>query len=378
MEVQRTLQHVVINRLNNYKKICIIYGPRQAGKTTISRQIIKKLNLKTIEINGDDPAMQDFFHNFTTYKINSLLKDNQLLFIDEAQQIPNIDKVLKLIADNLPQLKVLITGSSAFYLSNKITEALTGRKFVFQLFPFAFSEVYSLFNIAILPEIAKSMLVYGAYPEVFLENNLKIKQEIIEEITQAYLFKDILSLGEVKYSKKLISLAKLLAFQISKPVSINELSNELKINHQTVERYIDILTKLFVVYELPVFSTNLRNTIKKQSKYYFYDLGIRNALISNFNDLSNRNDIGQLWENFIITERLKNFRFRNIAKNFYYWRTYDGAEIDLIEQENNNLQAFEIKYKKFKKYPPKSWKQIFPNVNFTTINFSNFLDYIIE
>jgi predicted AAA+ superfamily ATPase len=372
MYISRTTEKHLLNRLINKKKISVIYGARQTGKTTISNQIIELSNLKTLSINSDLYDYFDYFEKPNLQDLKGLLSGYELLYIDEAQEFPNIGKILKIIYDEFKEIKVLVTGSSSFSLSSAISEPLTGRKTEYILFPFSIQEIKQKKNIAELKGTVKKILIYGSYPDVFLEDNFTDKQESLLEVTRSYLYKDLLALASIKYPHKLKQITKLLAYQIGSPVSVNELAKNTSLSSETVERYLDLLEKSFVIFRLSSFTSNMRKTIRKQDKFYFYDLGVRNAIIENFKDIEQRNDKGQLWENFVILEMRKKINNNRELASQYFWRTYDGAEIDLIEQRQEKIYAYEIKYNKIKKNPPKSWSDNFKDYSFDTITINNF------
>ena len=372
MYISRTTEKYLLKRLINKNKISVIYGARQTGKTTIAKQIIKLSKLKTLSINSDLYDYFEFFEKPNTQDLNGLLSGYELLYIDEAQEFPNIGKVLKIIYDEFKDIKVLVTGSSSFSLSGAISEPLTGRKTEYILFPLSIQEIKQERNIVELKELVKKILIYGTYPDVFLEDNFKDKQENLIEVTRSYLYKDLLALATIKYPHKLKQITKLLAYQIGAPVSINELAKNTSLSFETVERYLDLLEKSFVIFRLSGFSSNMRKTIRKQDKFYFYDLGVRNAVIENFKDIDQRNDKGQLWENFVILEMRKKMNNNRILASQYFWKTYDGAEIDLVEEKQGNICAYEIKYSKIRNKPPASWSENFKDASFDTITINNF------
>ncbi len=372
MYISRTTEKYLLKRLINKNKISVIYGARQTGKTTIAKQIIKLSKLKTLSINSDLYDYFEFFEKPNTQDLNGLLSGYELLYIDEAQEFPNIGKVLKIIYDEFKDIKVLVTGSSSFSLSGSISEPLTGRKTEYILFPLSIQEIKQERNIVELKELVKKILIYGTYPDVFLEDNFKDKQENLIEVTRSYLYKDLLALATIKYPHKLKQITKLLAYQIGAPVSINELAKNTSLSFETVERYLDLLEKSFVIFRLSGFSSNMRKTIRKQDKFYFYDLGVRNAVIENFKDIDQRNDKGQLWENFVILEMRKKMNNNRILASQYFWKTYDGAEIDLVEEKQGNICAYEIKYSKIRNKPPASWSENFKDASFDTITINNF------
>ncbi len=377
MYIDRTIEEYLTERLKRKNKISVIYGARQTGKTTIDKHIIKLSKLKTLSINSDIYDYFDFFEKPSSEDLKGLLSGYELLYIDEAQEFPNIGKVLKIIHDEFKSIKVLVTGSSSFNLSSAISEPLTGRKTEYILFPFSIQEIKQEKNIVELKQTVKKMLIYGSYPDVFLEDNFKDKQENLLEITRSYLYKDLLALATIKYPHKLKQITKLLAYQIGSPVSVNELAKNTSLSSETVERYLDLLEKSFVIFRISGFASNMRKTIRKQDKFYFYDLGVRNAVLENFKDIDQRNDKGQLWENFVILEMRKNMNNKRIIASQHFWRTYDGAEIDLVEQKQGDIYAYEIKYNKSRTKPPLSWAENFKDYSFATININNFQEYLL-
>jgi len=375
MYIARTTEKYLLERLINKKKISVIYGARQTGKTTIAKRIIELSNLKTLSINSDLYDYFEYFEKPNLQDLKGLLSGYELLYIDEAQEFPNVGKILKIIYDEFKSIKVLVTGSSSFSLSSSISEPLTGRKTEYLLFPFSLQEIKSDKNIVELKQTVKTMLIYGSYPDVFLEDNFSEKQENLLEITRSYLYKDLLTLATIKYPHKLKQITKLIAYQIGSPVSINELAKNTSLSSETVERYLDLLEKSFVIFRLSGFASNMRKTIRKQDKFYFYDLGVRNAVIENFKDIDQRNDKGQLWENFVILEMRKKINNNRILASQHFWRTYDGAEIDLVEQKQEDIYAYEIKYNKTRNKPPMSWSENFENYIFHTITINNFYKF---
>lgn len=357
-------------------KVIVIYGPRQVGKTTLLSELKNNFKEKTLFMSGEDRFVQEWLSSRSIAILKKNIGDYKILVIDEAQHIDQIGLNLKLIVDHLENVKVIATGSSSFELANQIGEPLVGRKWQFDLFPIAQIELKEREDYLSTKENLPERLIFGSYPEVITTINLNKKKQLLNSIVDNYLFKDILALKELKKPQKLVDLLKLLAFQIGKEVSVSELANNLNVNFSTVERYLDLLTKIFIIIRVDGFSRNLRKEITKNSRYYFYDNGIRNALISNFNDLKTRNDIGQLWENYIILERLKKRTYTQIFANQYFWRTYDQKEIDLVEEREGKLFGYEIKWGSKKVKEPKIWRETYPNAEFKVINQENYLDFI--
>ena len=367
--------------LNNYlkpNKALIIYGPRRVGKTTLLQNFLKQTKLKFKLDSGDNIQTQQLLGTSDFNKILAYYEGYELIAIDEAQNIPDIGKALKIIVDQIPGIKVIATGSSSFELSGQVGEPLTGRKKTLILYPMSQYELVSKYNKYELNEKLEDFLIFGLYPEVVQSQKRAEKIDIITEIAHSYLLKDILVFERVKSSRLLLDLLKLLSFQIGNEVSFSELATTLGADVKTIQRYIDLLEKAFVIIKLGAFSRNLRNEITNKNKYYFLDNGIRNAVIAQFNNLEQRNDTGALWESFIFTERLKYRSYSSIYSNNYFWRTYEGQEIDLVEEREGKLFGFEFKWSNLKKIkPPKNWKITYPESQFQIINRDNYQSFII-
>ncbi|MEA3443214.1 MAG: DUF4143 domain-containing protein [Bacteroidota bacterium] len=301
-----------------------------------------------------------------------------LLFIDEAHRIPKIGLNLKLLIDHLPEIRIITTGSSTISLEKKIGEPLTGRQIKRILYPISVLELFEQYGGMEVHQLLDDLLIYGSYPDVLLRDSRDEKIEYLHSIRDSYLLKDILELENIKYSSKLLKLLQLIAFQIGYEVSLNELAKKLQIAKQSVERYLNLLEKAFVIKKVGGFSKNLRTEITKTARYYFIDNGIRNSIINNFNPLTMRNDIDQLWENFLFSERLKTKEYLRIFSNDYFWRTYDGKEIDLIEERNGGLFAYEFKYGIAKSKGLKKWKETYPDSVFETISKENYLEFLFQ
>lgn len=375
MLINRQIKDNLAQSLLKSGKITVLYGPRQVGKTTLAKQIIEEAGLKSLLINADQLKYIDVLSSRDLKKIEALISGYELLFIDEGQRIPEIGLNLKIIHDELPRLKVIISGSSSFLLSDRVTEALTGRKKVFTLLPVSMGELKMHYNPFELNDQLPERLVFGSYPEVITTNNQSERETYLREITSSLLYKDILELEQIKYPMKIRDLLRLLAFQIGGQVSINELSSTLKLNNQTVERYLYLLEQSFIIFRLNAFSRNPRKEVSKSQKFFFYDNGIRNAIIENMNPLDKRNDLGQLWENFIIAERSKMLQYHDLPHNAYFWRTYAGTEVDYIEESSDAITAYEIKFSKARSRAPLSWKNEY-GTDFLCITKDNYLDYI--
>lgn len=375
--ITRTLQSKIEETLGSQRKVIILYGARQVGKTTLIRRILSGLHLKALEINADQLKYNDVLASRDLRQMQELIGDHQLLFIDEAQRIPDIGINLKILHDGMPHLQIIATGSSSFELANSVREPLTGRTRTFQLFPVSMGELIRQKTAFELKDELERFLLYGMYPEVIELVGKEQKLIHLQELTSAYLYRDILQLANIRHSDKLHKLLKLLAFQVGSLVSVHELAKTLEMSHETVNHYIDLLEKGFVIFRLTGFSRNLRKEVAKMSKIYFYDLGIRNALIDNFNPLDLRPDKGQLWENFLLVERWKKRAYLNRFDNMYFWRTYTGAELDYIEESGGSLSGFEFKYRPQKPRPPKTWLETYPGATFTQIDRENFLEFVV-
>ncbi len=360
-------------------KVLVVYGARQVGKTTLLRDYLEtvKGKIKYRLDSGEDISVAEIINSNSFKKIKEYVAGYDLIVIDEAQKIKNIGEGLKIIVDEIPGIKVIATGSSSFDLAGQIGEPLTGRKIVLTLFPVSQIELSNMYNNHDLRNNLPEYLVYGGYPEVAAENNINEKKRILNEIVNSYLLKDILEMEKVKGSKVLLDLLRLLAFRVGSEVSLSEIGQQLQIDYKTVARYIDLFEKSFVLINLRGFSRNLRKEITKKSKYYFYDNGLRNAVIANFNSLEMRDDVGKLWENFLFTERIKKQNYKNIYTNNYFWRTWEGQEIDFVEEREGNLFGFEFKWKEENVKTPKDWTKSYPKAKFQVINQDNYLEFII-
>lgn len=375
--IERFILSQILEKLQKSNKIVIIYGARQVGKTTLAEKIVKQLALKTLKINADEKKYHSILSSQDLDKMKSLVSGYDLLFIDEAQRIENIGINLKILSDGLKNLKIIVTGSSSFELANKIKEPLTGRTWTYNLFPLSFLELSAVYNEFELKNFLENFLIFGGYPEIFTTENLADKQKLLEELTGSYLYKDILELELIKKSEKIHKLLKLLSFQIGHEVSIAELANSLELNSETVRRYLDLLEKSFVIFRLSALSKNPRTEIAKKDKIYFYDLGVRNVLAGNLNLLDSRNDVGPLFENFLVAERMKKMKYQEKAVFSYFWRAYTGSEIDYIEEKAGKFEAFEFKYGKTKVRLPQKFFDSYGQVDFKLINKDNYLEFII-
>lgn len=359
-------------------KVLVIYGPRRVGKTTMLQTYLGGTTLKYKLDSGDNIRVQQILSSQDFRHILSYVEGYELLVIDEAQSIPNIGMGLKIIVDQVPGIQVIVTGSSSFELAGQVGEPLTGRKRTLALYPLAQSELLSENNRFELREKLQDYLIFGTYPEVINAHTRDERVEVLREIADSYLLKDILAFDRIKNSRTLLDLLKLLAFQVGSEVSISELATQLGVDVKTVKRYLDLLEKAFVVYRLNGFSRNLRKEVTTKPKYYFLDNGIRNAVIAQFNGLGERDDAGALWENFILMERHKYRAYKPLHSNNYFWRTYQKQEIDLVEEHGGKLFGYEFKWAKNKIVrPPAEWANTYENSEFNVINRENYLDFIL-
>jgi hypothetical protein len=365
-----------LKKIISPNKVMVIYGPRRCGKTTLLNKFLEKFNEKYLLVNGEDITIQEYLSSQSIEKLKNFVGKNKLLAIDEAQKIKDIGLNLKLIVDHIKGIKIIATGSSTFDLFKNIGEPLTGRKFTLKLFPLAQLEIMQIEEKFKTEANLENRLIYGSYPEIITTNDNQQRERQLKEVVNSYLYKDILELNGLRQSDKLVRLLQLLALQVGQEVSCSELGVQLGLSKNTIEKYLDLLEKVFVVYKLTGFSRNLRKEVSKNPHYYFYDNGIRNALINNFNQLHIRNDVGALWENYIIIERIKKQEYLGISANNYFWRTYDQKEIDLIEEKEGKLYGYEIKWKKDKTKPPKEWIESYKNTGFNLINKKNYLEFI--
>jgi hypothetical protein len=357
-------------------KVIVIYGPRQVGKTTLINTILDMRSESHIKINVEQSRYNEIFSSTDLQKMKAVIEDKEILFIDEAQVVENIGVNLKILHDALPNLKIVVTGSSSFEIANKMQEPLTGRIRTYNLYPLSISELRSVKSRFDLSESREEMLIYGLYPEVYIQETNRDKVELLLHLSSSYLYKDILQLTNIKHSDKLTKLAQLLALQIGSQVSINKLANALDTSSETVENYIDLLEKCFVLFRLNAYSKNKAKEISKSSKIYFYDLGIRNAVLNNFTPCDSRNDTGAMWENFLMAERMKKLSYDRRFVKPYFWRTYAGAEIDYIEEADGKLSAYEFKMSSKKGKIPTTWANTYGN-EYMTVNVDNWLEWVM-
>ena len=378
MLLSRSITAHILEKLHSSQKGIVIYGARQVGKTTLVHEILAQLHLKTFTIDGDQNRYLDILSSRDFTKIKPLLEGYDLLFVDEAQRIPEIGLALKIILDNLPSLKVLVTGSSALNLASKISEPLTGRIWTYHLYPISFLELSKQYTMTELHTMIEERLVFGSYPELFSIAGHVQRLDYLQDLSNAYLYKDLIEFSGIKNSSKIRNLLKLLAFQIGSPVSLSEIGGQLGMSKEIVSRYIDLLEKSYIVFRLSGLSRNLRKEVVKMDKIYFYDTGIRNIFVDNFKPLNDRDDAGHLWENFLIVERMKLLAYTKQYASIYYWRTYTGAELDYVEDKNGTLAGFEFKYGDKMIKVPTGWTKAYPDAEYQCINRTNYLDFILE
>lgn len=373
--IPRKLHKILSEKLFTGKAIIVI-GARQTGKTTLLKQLTQNLE-QVLWLNADEPDTVALFDNSSSTRLKAIFARKKTVVIDEAQRISDIGLKLKPITDQIPEIQLIATGSSSFELANKVNEPLTGRKWEYNLFPLSFSEMVQHHGFIEENRLLKHRLIYGYYPEVV--TNAGSEKEILKQLTDSYLYKDILMWERIKKSEKLIKLLQALALQLGSEISFNNLGNLLELDNQTVEKYIQLLEQTFVIFRLQAFSRNHHKELKKGRKIYFYDNGIRNALIANFSLPELRQDIGALWENFIISERVKYLHYNNLWVNSYFWRTQDQQEIDYIEEKDGVLSAFEIKWNVKKEARlSKSFSKAYPNHQFNVINPDNYEQFLIS
>jgi len=358
-------------------KVLVLMGARRVGKTELLKNQLSKIEEPHLFLNGEDAATVSVLSNRTVENYKRLMGDKKLLVIDEAQTVPEIGKILKLMVDEIEGIKIIATGSSVFDLENELGEPLTGRNITVRLFPLSQMEFDKTENLVETKGRLDERLILGSYPELQQYSGWDEKVKYIDQLVNSYLIRDILAFERLKKPDKIISLLRLIAFQIGKEVSLPELGQQLGINKLTVERYLDLLTKVFVLYKVEAYSKNPRKEISKSSRWYFYDNGIRNALIANVNLMELRDDQGALWENYVVSERLKYQSYNNMLVNNYFWRTYSQQEVDWVEERGGKIYGYEFKWNSKKvKGAPSAWKKMYPDAEFKTIHPDNYLDFI--
>ncbi|WP_240755304.1 ATP-binding protein [Pedobacter sp. SYP-B3415] len=372
--IVRRLQEVILKQIGK-NKVLLLFGTRRVGKTILIEQIAALAKVPYLLLNGEDQEAQVLLTNRSAANYSRILGQIRLLIVDEAQAVPEIGQVLKLFIDSFKDLTIIATGSSAFDLMNKAGEPLTGRNMTFHLYPIAQLELAGESLLRTVQSLDER-LIYGSYPELFNLSTLAEKENYLIELVRSYLLKDILIYEQVKNSSKLFDLLRLLAFQLGAEVSADELSRQLGLSKNTVERYLDLLAKVFIIYRVGGFSNNLRKEVTKSSKWYFYDNGIRNAIINDFRLPAVRNDMGALWENYCFAERIKKNSYELKKAEIFFWRTYDQQEIDLIEKQNAVLLAADFKWGDKQKKKPVFFAKNYPQVPFLVINKDNYLEFI--
>jgi len=371
--IQRTVKKKIISKLFK-KKAIVIYGPRQAGKTSLVKEITEHSNKSSIWFNADEFDVAGMLTTKTSVQLKALFGNHKIVVIDEAQRIENIGITLKLITDQLKEYQLIATGSFSFDLANKVNEPLTGRKWLFQLFPLTFEELANHYGLLHELRMLEQRLIYGSYPEIITSAD---KEEVLKLLASDYLYKDILSFESIKKSDKIYNLLKALALQVGSPVSFSELSRFTGVDFKTVQKYIDILEQAFIIFRLPAYRKNIRSELKKSRKIYFWDNGLRNAILGNFNPLDKRIDIGQLWENYIVSERYKYLIYQNSNTKLYFWRTTQSQEIDLIEESSQSLLAIEIKWNpKAGKNFSKTFTSNYPEAQLMIVSQNNYVNFI--
>ena len=372
--IQRILKEQIKNQMFKGKAI-VLMGSRQTGKTSLLAEIFPS-EQDALWLSGDDVDVQGMMENMTAQRMRMLLGDRKVIVIDEAQRIKDIGLRMKVVTDQMKDVQLVATGSSAFELANRLNEPLTGRKWEYQLYPLSFGEMVAHHGLLTEKRLLTHRLVYGYYPEVVTSTGNE--RNVLKMLADSFMYKDVLAMGNIKKSDKLLTLLQAISFQVGDQVSYSELASTVGIDVKTVESYIDVLEKCYIIFRLPSLSRNLRNELKNNRKIYFYDNGIRNALISNFSQMEIRTDSGALWENFAISERIKFTAYNQLWCNRYFWRTHEQKEIDYVEDSDGILSAFEFKYNPKKKVTvPKHFAEAYPNANFKVITPDNFEEFVL-
>ncbi len=379
MLIPRKLKNQLKKTLQETNKGVVVYGARQVGKTTLIKGLLDELAWSYVVVDGDRRGKNwEWLVSRELQKIKWVIGDKKVLFLDEAQRVPEIGLIAKIVIDHLPQVKLILTGSSALNLASKVSEPLTGRVFNYRLYPIWQGELVKIKSRAELEEELEERLIFGSYPEVFRYASWEGKIEYLENLVGGYLYKDLFEFGGVKGAEKIYQLTRLLALQIGSQMSVNELANELGLARVTVEKYLDLLEKSMVIFRLGGWRRNLRREIKKMKKVYFWDLGVRNGVLGDFRRLEVRGDVGQLWENWLIGERLKRLRYERRRTREFYWRMVGGSEIDWVEEEEGELRGYEFKWNERKKVkPPKAWSERYKEASFEVINRENWWGFVV-
>lgn len=377
MNIPRLVQQQISAKLGT-QKVLMLYGTRRTGKTTIIENIVSKYPDDALLLLGEDMQVSEMLQQRTIANYSRIAAGKKIIIIDEAQTIPEIGKILKLMIDGIKGITIIVTGSSSFDLVYAAGEPLVGRNLVYQLYPIAQAELSVVEDHITTARNLEQRLIYGSYPELWHIDSFREKENYLKQMVSSYLLKDLLMLENVKGADVLYKLLQLLAWQVGSQVSTVELGNSLGLNKITVERYLDLLSKVFIIYSLNGYSNNLRKEVTKSKKWYFFDNGLRNALINDFSSLAQRNDVGQLWEQYILSERIKNNAYQGYQPQYYFWRTYDGQEIDLIESYNGVLRAFECKWKSTRAKKPIAFHKAYPAAGFEVVSQDSYLDVITQ
>ncbi|MDD3771127.1 MAG: ATP-binding protein [Weeksellaceae bacterium] len=371
--IRRILQNTIKEKFHSGKAI-VLMGARQVGKTTLLKDSIENPE-DVLWLNGDEPDVLELFEKATSVRLKQFFGNKKIVVIDEAQRISDIGLKLKLITDSIPEIQLIATGSSSFELANRINEPLTGRKWEYKMFPVSFAEMVEHHGLLEEKRSLFHRLVYGSYPEVIM--NLGKEKEILKQLTDSFLYKDILMLEQIKKPEKIVKLLQALAFQVGSQVSYSEIGQMIGLDSKTVEKYILVLEQSYVIFRLSSFSRNLRNELKNSKKIYFYDNGVRNALIADFSLAETRQDIGKLWENYLVSERIKKLDYQNIWTNYWFWRTKEQKEIDLIEESDGKIRAYEFKWNfNTKVKAPKAFIENYKS-DFEVITPNNYEDFLL-
>lgn len=372
--INRLLKNQIIQSFGK-KKVAILLGPRQVGKTILAKAVSDQSGMKTLWLNGDEPDIRELLTNATSTRLKNIIGKHELVVIDEAQRITNIGLTLKLIIDEIPSVQIFATGSSSFELANKINEPLTGRKNTFYLYPISFQELYDYSNLLEEQRNLEHRMIYGSYPDVI--NNSGDEINVLAQLSDSYLYKDIFTFDKLKKPDILEKLLQAIALQLGQQVSYNELGKLIGADNQTVEKYIYLLEKTYVIFRLGSFSRSLRNELKKSRKIYFFDNGIRNAIIKNYRPLALRTDTGALWENYLLSERVKTNHYSRRWMNKYFWRTQAQQEIDYIEERDGNLYAYKFKWNPAKNIRfPATFSKAYPEAKLQVISRDNYSEWI--
>jgi uncharacterized protein len=371
------IQRFILSQVKEFLipgKVLVLYGPRQVGKTTLAHELLASVSLRSQFVNADELMYREALSSQNRQRLGEVLGEAELLVIDEAQRVPNIGINLKILIDSFPEVIILATGSASFDLANKISEPLTGRAITFSLHPVSYPEIRQAFGTIEARNHLQRWLIWGGYPAIVTTENPALRERLLGELVGAYLYRDLLELEGVRRSEKIVDLLRLLAFQIGQEVSVAELATNLAIHRQTVDRYLDLLEKVFVIFRVGGFSRNLRKEVTKNSRYYFYDNGVRNSLIQNFNPINLRDDVGQLWENYLTVERRKANQTAGRAVNSYFWRTYDQKEIDCIEEHGGKLFGYEFKWSedRIRRATRQDFLENYPGSTLATVTKDNF------